>query len=147
MTSPDPKAIFDDQLNTLTAQYDRDRSRHKRRALALKISTSALGAGSTVLLGWQNPGSYAVAMKNGALVFSALITLLAAYDAFFEPRKLWVRETFVLNSLKDLKREWDIATALRPTAVAEDVTTYSGRFNGILSKSLDEWIKAHNSAQ
>ncbi len=28
--------------------------RHKRLALPLKVSTSALGAGATILLGWQN---------------------------------------------------------------------------------------------
>jgi hypothetical protein len=143
----DPKSVFDDQLETITAQFNRDRGRHKRRALVLKMSTSALGAGSTILLGWQNPGGYAGALKNGALVLSALITLLAAYDAFFEPRRLWVRETFVLNSLKDLKREWDLGMATKPTATAEDVTTYSNKFNGILTESLEEWVKAHNSAQ
>jgi len=147
MTSLDPKSLLDNQLKAVTEKYDSDRSRHKRLALWLKMSTSALGALSTVLLGWQNAGVYTVALKNLALMSSALITVVAAYDAFFDPRKLWVRETFVLNSLKDLKREWDLATAMRPTATAEDVTTYSNRFNGILAKSLEEWVKAHNSAQ
>jgi predicted membrane chloride channel (bestrophin family) len=131
--------MFVRQLDEAIEQYSRDRNRHKRGALWLKLSTSALGAVVTVLLGWQDPGGYAVALKNGALILSAFITLVAAYDAFFEPRKLWVRETLVLNSLRDVKREWEIVAATKDIGVS-DVAAYSGRFLEILKRSLAEWV-------
>jgi hypothetical protein len=139
MGSGDPQSVFLGHLDDTIERYGRDRNRHKRRALVLKMSTSALGAGATVLLGWQDPGSYAVVLKNAALVLTSLVTLFAAYDAFFEPRKLWVRETYIFNSLRDLKREWEVDAAAGhgdPAKAAE----YSKRFHDILAESLKEWM-------
>lgn len=141
--SPDPASVFEEQLEKATHQYLDDRERHKRRAVRLKMSTSALGAGATVLLGWQHPGMFEATMKNGALVLTSLVTVFASYDAFFEPRKLWVRETFVLNSLRDLQREWDIAKATGKTDPAS-VTVYSAKFKDILHESLTEWVEGKN---
>lgn len=65
--------------------------------------------------------------------------LFATYDAFFEPRKLWVRETVVLNSLRDLQRHWEIAAAGGQIG-ADKVTTYSDDFHKILTASLTDWV-------
>jgi hypothetical protein len=104
------------------------------------MSTSVLGAAATVLLGWQDPAALAPYFKNAALIATALITVLAAYDAFFEPRKLWARETFVLNSLLDLRREFEIAKASRELTI-EDVGKLSERFHATLQRSLGDWVK------
>ena len=55
--------------------------------------------------------SLATLFKNMALVANALITLFAAYEAFFEPKRLWVRETAVLNALQDVRRDLEIELA------------------------------------
>jgi Protein of unknown function (DUF4231) len=141
MSDLDPKAVFARHLDEAIAQFGRDRNRHKRRALGLKLSTSALGALATVLLGWQGADAAATVLKNIALIATALITLVAAYDAFYEPRKLWIRETFVLNSMKDLKRKWEIATSTGETE-AVDVKAYGNEYHEILTKSLSEWVNA-----
>ena len=85
------------------------------------------------------PSTTSVRLKNGALIATTLVTLFAAYDAFFEPRKLWVRETLVLNSLRDLKRKWEIATASGEPDT-QTVAAYSDRFHDVLTKSLNDWV-------
>ena len=139
MSHQDPKTVFAGHLTDAIARFEADRNRHKRLALVLKMATSALGATAAVLLGWQDPGAWANSLKNAALVATTLVTLFAAYDAFFEPRQLWVQETLVLNSLRDLKRHWEIATASAepdpPTVAA-----YSDRLHEVLTKSLKDWV-------
>jgi len=136
----DPKTVFTEQLQGTLKAFSRDRNRHKYLALLLRISTVALSAGATVLLGWQGPGAQAELLKNIALILTAAITLLTAYDSFFEPRKLWTRDTVVVNSLKDLERDWQLRTAKHEPALAE-VLEFSGRFHEILKKSLAAWAK------
>jgi hypothetical protein len=145
MSDLDAQAVFVRHLDEAIVRYESDRVRHKKLALWLKVSTSALGAGATVLLGWQDPGVLATSLKNGALVLTSLVTLFAAYDAFFDPRKLWVRETFVFNSLRDLKRNWEIAYATGQTG-PDSVMDYSDRFHKILTQSLNEWVTSKQSS-
>lgn len=128
---------FAHQLEATIERYGGDRKRHKYTALALKISTALFGAISTVLLGWQHPES-PDALKNAALILTSLVTLFATYDAFFEPRKLWVRETVAVNSLRDLQLRWQLAVAAGQGA-ANPVPVFSDEFQIILTKSLNEW--------
>lgn len=137
----DPKNVFSKHLETAIKDHGGHRTRHKYIALGLKMSTSALGGCVTVLLGWQNPEPFATTLKNAALVLSALITVLSAYDAFFEPRKLWVRETLMLNSLNDLQRKWKLEIAAGNVG-PDTVKAYSDDFHGILTKSLNDWVDA-----
>ena len=135
--SGSPQTEFARQLAETIRRYGGDRNRHKYVALALKISTSLFGAVATVLLGWQHPASPDF-MKNAALILTAAVTLFAAYDAFFEPRKLWVRETVVLNSLRDLQRRWELAVA-GGQSVDGQVPGFSLEVDKILTSSLTEW--------
>ena len=48
---------------------------------------------------------WAATLSNIALVLGAAITVLSAYEAFFDPRSLWVRETVTFVRLKDLQRD------------------------------------------
>jgi hypothetical protein len=136
----EPSAVFTDHFTHTIAKFESDRHRHKTLALGLKMAASALGALATVLLGWEAPGDFAPLLKNLALIMTALITVVAAYDAFFEPRKLWVRETFVLNSLRDLNREFEIKKAINDLA-PDELAGFSERFHEILRKSLGEWVQ------
>jgi len=52
-----------------------------------------------VLLGWQG-AAFPEVMKNFVLVLNAAITVVAAYEIFYEPRKLWVRETEVFSKFE-----------------------------------------------
>ena len=79
--------LLKDNLRNQIKSFSRKRTLNKRKATAFKIAASALAAITTILLGLQNlDPSWLIAVKNIALVFSAVLTFLAALDAFFNHR-------------------------------------------------------------
>jgi len=116
-----------------------DRQRHKITALGLKLSTAFLAAIATVLLGWQS-SSPSVIFQNLALCINALITVIATYEAFFRPKKLWVRETKVLSALKDLERNFEYEV-LDNVLNEEKLNEYQNTINAILNESMNEWVE------
>lgn len=127
-------------LETLMKGFKSDRDRHKFTGLWIKLSTAILAAVATVLLGWQDV-SASKWPQNIALVLSASISVIAAYEVFFEPRKLWVRETFVLSTLKDIERDLEFEVAGPVEISDEKVDELKNRIDDVLKQSLDEWLK------
>ena len=132
------------QLKKLKDSFYSDRQRHKRTALWIKLSTAILAAIAMVLLGWQDLSASKLP-QNIALVLNAAISVLAAYEVFFEPRKLWVRETLVLSTLKDISRDLDYELAA-PSVISDEKTDeLKNRIDSALKQSLDEWLKDKRS--
>jgi len=132
--------FLESELEKLISKLKSDRDRHKRNALNLILATAMLAAIATVLLGWQN-ALFPELLKNVALVLNVSIGVFAAYDAFFEPRKLWIRETIAFSKLKDVQRDlrFDLA---KDQALSDDkLVIYKATLDKILNASLDDWIK------
>ncbi len=128
------------ELESLITRYKRDRDRHKRNALRVKLATALLAAGATVLLGWQETAIQTI-LKNIALVLNASITVLVAYEVFFEPRKLWVRETLALSKFKDIQRDLQFDLAQKRELHDDKLLCYKSRITEVLSTGLDDWVK------
>lgn len=129
-----------EQLRELDSRFKNDRTRHKYTALWVQLMTALLAAIATVLLGWQQEGT-SECLKNAALICNATITVFAAYELFFQPRRLWMQETVVLNSLRDLKRDFDLEIAETQDLTRERVEHYRDRMKAILDASLEAWKK------
>ena len=76
-------------------------------------------------------------------MLSAVISVISAYDAFFDPRSLWIRETVTHVRLKDLKRDflyWKNGIDMEnidPDALAQ----FKYRLDFILEDTLKHWMK------
>lgn len=82
------------EIDTIVSRYQRYSDRYKRHALILRIMSVFLAAVVTVLLGLKfQDEALGKQLSNVALLLGAAITVLSAYEAFFDPRSLWVRET------------------------------------------------------
>src|SRR5436190_6166026 len=93
-------------VDDLVARYQKDCLRYKREAFRLKIVSVFLATIVTVLLGVKLQNMYLITLfGNLALILTAAISVLSAYEAFFDPRALWVRETVTCARLKDLQRD------------------------------------------
>jgi len=66
--------------------------------------------------------------------------LLLTYEAFFRPKKLWVRETKVLSALKDLERNFEYEV-LDNVLNEEKLNEYQNTINAILNESMNEWVE------
>ncbi|CAN7460003.1 DUF4231 domain-containing protein [Mesorhizobium sp. LjNodule214] len=83
--------------------YDWDARRSMRRAFQIRMIIVILGALTTLLLGLQSnkwaEGLYEPYMSAAALVFSAIIPIFAAWDAFYDHRWQWIQKTVTHRTL------------------------------------------------
>lgn len=93
-------AELDRQLKRTKSQRRRD----KGKAFRLKMATVALSATITVLLGLRVGTRVQPVLANVALACGALVTVLAAYEAFYNHRGLWVNRTVTVQRLYELRR-------------------------------------------
>ena len=84
--------------------FSRNRKYYKRSAITIKLVSTTLGAITTILLGLEGVGS-PILVKNSALCLSSLITLLSAWDLFFNYRSFWIRCNVTLSQLHELKAD------------------------------------------
>ncbi|MFC6595093.1 SLATT domain-containing protein [Kitasatospora paranensis] len=88
------------QLVGRRRRRDRDRS----TAFALQLATVGLSAAITVLLGVRVDGAAREWLADSALGLGALITVLAAWQAFFGHRTLWIQRSETVHRLEELER-------------------------------------------
>jgi hypothetical protein len=66
----------------------------------------------TVLIGLQGETFDQTLLRNLALALGALITVVNAFDAFFDHRSLWIKKTVTLSRLYALKRDLSFEVAI-----------------------------------
>jgi hypothetical protein len=81
----------------------RRRDLDRRTAFALQLATVSLSAAITVLLGVRVDGAAREWLADSALGLGALITVLAAWQAFFGHRTLWIQRSETVHRLEELE--------------------------------------------
>ena len=136
--------FFSKEVEKQVDRYRNESSHFKVVAFRLKIVSVFLAAIITVLLGIRIGDSIAATMlSNISLILGASITVLSAYEAFFDPRALWVRETVTFARLKDLQRDLDYwKSGLDPNEIKlEELSKFKIRLDLILEDTLNYWMK------
>lgn len=144
MNPQDQLVWLREEIDQIVKRYAGYSERYKRHALILRIVSVFLAAIITVLLGVKL-GSEALAKQLGnvALFLGAAITVLSAYEAFFDPRALWVRETVTFARLKDLQRDmrfWEAGQDPKNIDV-EQLKRFKVRLDSVLQDTLKYWMK------
>jgi len=144
MSQREQQAWLEQELDRLIGTFRRDRQRHKRLAVVLKSMTVSMAGLVTILLGWKitSPAPPPL-LANLALVLGALITVISAYEAFFDPRALWIRETLAFARLKDLQRAfaYSLAGAGDGGVDVATLAEHKDRLDAILHDSLKGWLR------
>jgi hypothetical protein len=104
-------AFLQAELDRQQQRFTRRRRRDKRKSFTLQMATVALSATITVLLGLRVAAGLQRTLANLALVLGALVTVLAAMEAFFNHRGLWVARTVTVRRLEELRRQADYRLA------------------------------------
>ena len=144
MSQTERQAWFRKELDGLITTFRRDRQRHKRLAVVLKAITVSMAGLVTILLGWKATADVSPpVLANLALVLGALITVVSAYEAFFDPRALWLRETLVYSRLKDLKRTFEYAAAGAGDEGLDEraLVGHKQQLDAIMQDSLTSWLR------
>lgn len=133
------RAELDRQLRIYRARRQRD----KRKAFFLQMATVVLSATITVLLGLRVVGGVQQGLANAALVLGALITVLAAAEAFFGHRGLWLLRTETVRDLEGLSRHLEYYdagfSAMSPHL--RDMAFFEREFDQILANDHTAWLR------
>ena len=144
MNSKQQLDYFSKEIEKQVDRYRNESSHYKVLAFRLKIVSVFLAAIITVLLGIRIGDSImATWLSNVSLILGASITVLSAYEAFFDPKALWVRETVTFARLKDLQRDLDFwKSGLDPNELKlEELNRFKIRLDHILEDTLKYWMK------
>jgi hypothetical protein len=135
------------ELDRQQQRFARRRRRDKRKSFALQMATVALSATITVLLGLRVAAGLQRTLANLALVLGALVTVLAALEAFFNHRGLWVSRTITVRRLEELRRQVDYQLAgladgeVQP-AVLDGLLA---RLEQILAEDQQAWLQLRST--
>lgn len=135
------------EVDRQLALFTHRRRRDKRKAFVLQMATVTLSAAVTVLLGLRTPDAARTVLLNIALVLGALITVLAAAEAFFSHRRLWVLRTDTVRRLETLSRHVAFYTAGaegRPSTSAQIASCVS-ELDAIIADDQKAWQHMHES--
>jgi len=110
MTASDhPSDSILQKFDLTIAKFRQSATKAKRIAYGLRISVLILGAVSTIILGYQMPGSdYQILSRNIALVISATITVLVGLASFWDIEAYWLRNRLRLAQLEALREEYEM---------------------------------------
>jgi Protein of unknown function (DUF4231) len=131
------------ELDRQQQRFTRRRRRDKRKSFALQMATVALSATITVLLGLRVEAGLQRTLANVALVLGALVTVLAAMEAFFNHRGLWVSRSVTVRRLEELRRRTDYRLAgladgeVQPAVVDELLA----RLDQIVADDQRAWLR------
>jgi ABC-type multidrug transport system fused ATPase/permease subunit len=135
------------ELDRQHQQYVRRRRRDKRKSFALQMATVALSATITVLLGLRVAAGLQRTLANLALVLGALVTVLAAMEAFFNHRGLWVSRTVTVRRLEELRRQADYQLAGLADGEVQPavVDGLLARLEQILAEDQQAWLRLRST--
>jgi hypothetical protein len=139
----DRAAFLRAELDRQLARASTQRSRDKGKAFRLQMATVALSATITVLLGIRVGTRAQPVLANVALACGALVTVLAAYEAFYNHRGLWVNRTVTVQRLYDLRRrvEYRLAGLVDGEVQPDVVDELFAQLNQILVDDDQAWLR------
>ena len=142
MATTEALKVLETQLNERIANTKKKRNRDKLKATLLKMTSVFLAGLVTVLVGLQGENFDQTLLRNLALAFGASITIVNAFDAFFDHRALWIKKTVTLVRLYALKRDlnFEVAKATPEEPSPLTLQGYHERLGNILEDNLREWM-------
>jgi hypothetical protein len=140
-------AFLQAELDRQHQRFTRRRRRDKRKSFALQMATVALSATITVLLGLRVAAGLQRTLANLALGLGALVTVLAAMEAFFNHRGLWVARTVTVRRLEELGRQVDyqLAGLADGEVQPEVVAGLLARLELIVADDQQAWLRLRST--
>jgi len=116
---------------------------NRQRGFQLKMLVMGLSALTTVLLGLKGFDAFwGIGIQNLALVSSALVSMFAAWDAFFNYRANWLAQQTAVGHLKELEKDLKYLMAGGGDSINEDkVDELYERYRRIMSDYNSSWLQ------
>lgn len=126
--------------------FDSSRQFYRRGFFRFTLGTAILSAMTTVLIGMSKTFADQAWLSALALVTSAGITVLSAWDGFFRHRDLWVQKTDSWMSLQNLQSNLQFAKLKTGGSLSADqVDDFYKRFDRIVMAEHELWKKVRGT--
>lgn len=119
---------------------------YRRKSFLTYISTAALAALTTVLLGMQVEGKLAENIRMASLIITTVITLINTYSAFFNHKELWVANNTALNKFYELKFNMEYQEK-GGQLTSEIIDHFKKTYQAILDDLNQTWLKSRTETQ
>jgi len=134
------------QIDERISGFTKRRNDNKHKARNFHILVTLLGALSTIVLGldlmkYEYLSFFQDNTKNIALVISAAITVVSAYNTFFDHKGLWVNYTNTRNDLYALKFDIDFYLQGNENLEHKEITQFKDRYSELLDRANQKWSK------
>jgi len=130
------------ELKSAMEAFDTSATRNRVWARRYVVGGTICSAVTTILLGLQGvPDSSASLVKNAALIVSSSVTVLSAFNVFYNHRQLWVRYTTTWARLKIIQKDLTFLLASTPTDKDEQIDELYKRFKTALEETDASWVE------
>lgn len=149
MAEKEALSFLETQIDERIADAKKKRNRDKSKSATLKMTSVVLAGVVTVLVGLQGDRFDQKLLRNLALTLGATITVVNAFDAFYDHKSLWVKRTATLAKLYDLKRELKFEVAKKEPEIIDNgaLTRFHNILGAILKEDLQEWLKLRSDQE
>jgi hypothetical protein len=139
-----PQEFVERLVSQQVAGFDDSRKFYRGGHFKISIITALLSAGTTVLISLGE--TYDWYYATIALFTSAAITVVAAWNAFFQYRELWIQKTDAWMELSKLQSNIEFAKAKSGGTIPEqDLQRFYERFEAIVMNEHELWKKLRST--
>lgn len=129
-----------EQIKSRITKVNQSRLYYRKIAFWTYLSISILAALSTIILG-LNIKFLEEHLRIIALILSGFITILSAYNTFFDNKQMWIAYNNALNEF--YKLTFDIEFAESNSSINEDsVKQYKVEYQNILDRLNSSWTNS-----
>jgi hypothetical protein len=138
-----------DELNDRILSFQNRRKENRSKSFYIKITGTVCSALTTILVGLQGfDKPYATWLSNLALAMSASVTVLTAWESFFDHRGLWVKYTKARSQLLAIKARLEFQLAGNNEPLSQDqLESHFRDYQAVLDEVNASWLQLRNQEQ
>jgi len=123
--------------------FQSSRDFYRRRAFLVTIGTTILSAATTVLLGLKIAECNET-IKVVAMIITALISIISAYNAFYAPKELWLVNNEAINKMYSLHHHIKYELSGKTSYDANLVNRFDQLYSDLLKEINEDWRNKRN---
>lgn len=127
-----------DQINNRITRFNSSRLYYRKISFWAYLSVTILAAFSTIILGLKIDELKEIP-RITVLIITGLITIISAYNTFFDNKGMWVAYNNALNELYKLKFEIEFLEKKEESIDMNKIELFKIEYQSILDKLNKTW--------
>ena len=140
-------SVLEQDIETRIAKFKNVSQVNKQKTHFFVMSTAILSSLTTVMIALsQYANSYTVYLSAAALLISASLSILTAWDGLYNHKKLWTSYVTALTQLNELQA--DIKHLKANGEIEQTITNLLyARYKTIIGEVNENWLKLRSESE